>query len=205
PHELVLRGRLADDAGLEDRAFAMRDRVEMENRERGRVRVVSEVVAEWSLRAALPGPSDALEQDPRVGGDPHRERARAREPRRRSAQEAGEGELVDAFGQRRDAREQRRGIGAHGAGDVEVASELLGAVVVDPAALADLPVHAGRLRVVDVHAVDAEVARVRLRVLGEHETERDEAPAVAGPQLEDRQRPEGRTARAPPAPTAPAE
>ena len=68
-------------------------------------------------------------------------------------------------------------------------------MIVEPAALADLPVHPRGARIVDLHAVDAEVARARLRVLGEDEPERDEAPAVAGPELKVRERGEVRARR----------
>src|SRR5207247_5701530 len=71
-----------------------------------------------------------------------------------------------------------------GDGHLEALPALLGAVVVEAPALADLPVHPGGPLIVDVHAVDAEVALPRPRVLGEHQAEGDEAAAVLGPELE---------------------
>src|SRR5436190_23639234 len=60
--------------------------------------------------------------------------------------------------------------------------------MVKSAALADLPVHACGAAIEELHAVDAEIANVRLRMLGEHQAERDEASAVLRPELEVRQR-----------------
>ena len=58
--------------------------------------------------------------------------------------------------------------------------------VVEPAALADLPVHAGGVRAVDLHAVEAEVVPLALRVLGVDQGQGQERPAVLGPARDDR-------------------
>jgi hypothetical protein len=92
--------------------------------------------------------------------------------------------------------EQHGGIGADRDRDRQRLPSFLRAMEMEPAALADLPVHAGRLRIEHVHAVDAEVARARVHVLGEHERKRDETSAVLRPEPEDRQRVEIRAERA---------
>jgi hypothetical protein len=48
-----------------------------------------------------------------------------------------------------------------------------------------LPVHAGGLAVVDLHAVHADVALAGARVAGDDAGQGDEAAAVVGPALED--------------------
>ena len=48
-----------------------------------------------------------------------------------------------------------------------------------------LPVHAGGLAVVDLHAVHADVALAGWRIAGDDAGQRDEAAAVLGPGLED--------------------
>ena len=55
------------------------------------------------------------------------------------------------------------------------------------AALLNLPVQTGRLRVVDLHSVDAEVVLSRDRILGVDERQRDERPAVFLPRRQHRQ------------------
>ena len=49
-----------------------------------------------------------------------------------------------------------------------------------------LPVHAGSLAVVDLHAVHADIALARSRVAGMHAGQRDEAASIVRPALEDR-------------------
>ncbi len=63
----------------------------------------------------------------------------------------------------------------------------LGDGVVKAAALADLPVHAGRLPVVDVQAIHPEVVAGASGMRRVDERERDERPAVLGPARHDRQ------------------
>jgi hypothetical protein len=63
---------------------------------------------------------------------------------------------------------------------------------VEAAALADLHVHAQRALVEDLPAVHAQVRPVAARVLGQHQRQRQEPPAVARPALRRRQRGETR-------------
>ena len=77
-------------------------------------------------------------------------------------EERGDEKLGHALGQRRDRREDERGRTAEEDRERQRRAPRLGFVVVEPAALRDLPVDARRPRVVDLHAVDAEV---RLRAV----------------------------------------
>ena len=75
-------------------------------------------------------------------------------------------------------------------------SRCFGHRVVEAAALADLPVHAGRARVVDLQAVHAEVGRaLALGVLGVDEGQGDEGAAVLAPAGQDGQPVEAHVAR----------
>ena len=87
----------------------MRDGPEVEDRERRGVRVVPEVVAERAFRPALAGRHVALEDELGVGRHPRVDPRGADQRRGRAAQEAGERQLVDALGQRRDGGEQQAG------------------------------------------------------------------------------------------------
>ena len=53
--------------------------------------------------------------------------------------------------------------------------------------LLPLPVHAGGLAVVDLHAIHSDVALARARVAGDDAGQGDEAAAVVRPALEDRE------------------
>ena len=54
--------------------------------------------------------------------------------------------------------------------------------------LLPLPVHAGGLAVVDLHAIHADVALAGARVARVHAGQRDEAAAVVRPALENREK-----------------
>ena len=110
-------------------------------------------------------------------------------------EKSAEQQLVEALGHRR-----RRAVGQHRLraerhGHLEPLAQPLGDAVVLRAALVPLPVHAGRAAVEHLHAVGADVAHAGFRILREHERQRDEAAAVFGPALQDRQLVERRVAR----------
>ena len=163
-HELVFLRRLADHARLEHRLAPVRHRAARERRETARRASSARSDRRTVLRArrssgvTTPSITNSASAGTRIASV-----ARARQARRRAAQEARERELVDALGKRRDRGEQRRGIRADRDRDLERLAAFLGDVKVETAALADLPVHAGRAIVVHVHAIDAEIARVRRR------------------------------------------
>src|SRR5215469_6312948 len=66
-----------------------------------------------------------------------------------------------------------------------LAAHLL-AIVLGPLLLA-LPVHAGSAFVIDVQAIGSDVALTGLGIPGNYRRQRDEAPAVLGPALQDRE------------------
>ena len=51
--------------------------------------------------------------------------------------------------------------------------------------LVDLPVHSGRPSIIDLHPIHADIAVAGVGVLGEDGRQRDEAPAIVRPALED--------------------
>ena len=81
----------------------------------------------------------------------------AREPL--AGDERGEQQLGHVLGQRRDRGEDQRRRAAEEDRHRQALAARFGRRVVEAAALADLPVHARRARVVDLQAVDAEVVR----------------------------------------------
>ena len=91
-------------------------------------------------------------------------------------------ELGHALGQRRDRPEDERGRPAEEDRERERLSLRLGGVVVEPAALADLPVDARRARAVDLDPVHPEVRLAGLLgVFRIDERQREERSAVSGP------------------------
>ncbi len=101
--------------------------------------------------------------------------------------EATEQQLVESFGHRRRGAVRQHRLGAERDGHFESPAETLGDPVVLRTALVTLPVHAGGASVEHLHAVGADVPHPGLRILREHERERDVFPAVLGPALQDRQ------------------
>ena len=91
------------------------------------------------------------------------------------------------LGQRRDRRQDQRRRPAEEDRDRQRLAPLLGQLVVEAAALADLPVHARLRRAVHVHPVHPEVVAVPVRMLRVDERQRHERPAVLGPELQRRQ------------------
>lgn len=141
------------------------------------------MVAERAFAPALAGRHRAVERELARGDERVRRLAvHAREAL--AEQEAREQELGHVLGQRRDGRQDEGRRAADEDRRGQPAPEALGLVVVEAAALVDLEVHARRGRVVDLHAVHAEVGLPRRGVLGVDERQREERPAVAVPRRE---------------------
>ena len=85
----------------------------------------------------------------------------------------------------RGQNQRRRAAKKHGQRQRLVAR--FGARVVKSAALANLPVHAGRRAIVDLHPVHAEVVPRLLGMLRINQRKGDEGPAVLGPARQHRQ------------------
>jgi hypothetical protein len=144
------------------------------------------VVAERALGAAHPRRHAADEGEFGVGEERVRPGA-AGQSQAAAGDQRGEEELGHVLGQRRDGGEdQRRGPAEEHRRRQRLAA-LLGHRVVEAAALADLPVHAGGRRPVHLQAVHAEVVAEAVGVLGVDQRQGDEGAAVLGPGGQHRQ------------------
>jgi hypothetical protein len=126
----------------------------------------------------------ALEHDLRVRRHLEVDGLRLHELDRLPAQEAGEHELVDVLRQRRARGVRRHRIEPERDRDLDLP---VGGEVVRAPVLVDLPVHVRRPGVDLLHAVHADVAHARARVLRDHRRQGDERRGVAGPAALDRQ------------------
>ena len=153
-----------------------------------RVRVVAGVVAERALDPDIVLRDMAFEDDLGVRGHLEVDRLAAHELDRLPAQEAREHELVEVVRERSARRVGRHGIEPDRDRDRDapvVGGEQVGAPV-----LVHLPVHEGRALVDDLHAIHADVADARLRVLRDHGGEGDERRRIARPAALDREKAE---------------
>ena len=171
-----------------DGVVAHRDGLDVEDREVVGERVVARVVAERPLPLRLALLDVALDDDLGVRGHHDVVRDRLHDLDRLAAQDAAEQVLLDHRRARSRRREDRDRVGAQRDGDgepvvpgVEPLAHVRGTVVM----LVD--VHAGRLRVEDLHPVHADVV-LALEVLRHHQRQRDERAAVLGPRGQHGQR-----------------
>ena len=129
---------------------------------------------------------DGGESCGRIGADGHGNfEARAFEIAQRHLRKAADGTVRDG-----DSAACRLGHGRDASGErifggVGCRSLAQGFAIVLGGDLLPLPVHAGGLSVVNLHAVHADVALARARVAGDDAGEGDEAAAVMRPALED--------------------
>ena len=159
---------------------------EVEHGIRVRGRIVACVVAEWAFDARLAGHHVALQHDLRVRRHLQVHRGALHDLHALLADNTRDCQLVQPGRQRRRSRPQRRGVAAQRDGHVQaLSSHVLGRPLVVRAHLVRLPVHPRRLPVVDLHPVGAHVASAGLRVARNDERQRDEAPGVHGPALQD--------------------
>ena len=119
-------------------------------------RVVAVVIAEGPLGSALARRDAADERELRVRDERMRSLAvHLRQPL--AGDQRGQHQLRHVLGQRRDRGQDQRRRAAEEHGHRQRLAARFGDRVVKAAALADLPVHAGRARVVDLQAIHAEV------------------------------------------------
>ncbi len=152
------------------------------------MRVVPGVVAERPLDADVVTRHGPLEHDLGVCRHLEVDRLAAHQLDRIPAEEAREHELVEVVRKRRAG-----GVGGDGVEpdrDRDRDSPVLGREQVGAAVLVHLPVHEGRAPVDDLHAIHADVADSRVRVLRDDRGERDERRGIARPAALDRQQPE---------------
>ncbi len=170
-----------DHRRREDRVAPVQQGATAEDRIVVLERVVPVVIAERAFRCALVRGHLADQHELGVGGDRKRTGGVVRHRELAAQHQRGQQKLGHVLRQRRDRGQDERGRPAEN----DVHRQRLGARlrhgVVEAASLADLPVHAGPGRVMDLDAVHAEIAAARLRMLGVDEGEREERTAVAGP------------------------
>ena len=145
------------------------------------------VIAEGTFGSPHPGLDHSLEDKLGVRGDVDRQGLGADHRGRPAAKKAAERDFVHALGKRRHGGEEEDGIGSEHDGDLQRLSAALRLMMVEATALLDLPVHAGLIRAVDVHAVEAEVALASALSRGDYQWIGDEAAAVPAPALQDGQ------------------
>ena len=98
-----------------------------------------------------------------------------------AANERGQYQFWHVLGQWCDGRQDEGGWPAKKHSDRQRVAARLRDVIVESAALSDLPVHAGRPLTVDVQPVHPEVVAAAVGMLRKHQREGDERTAVVGP------------------------
>src|SRR6185295_1945457 len=185
-HPAIFLRRLADDDGLIDRLLAMRNAGDVKHRKLIFKRVVAGVIAERAFNSQLVRIDVAFQHD--LGTCRHFDiyRLAFHHLDRFLAQEPGDHHLVQVFGQRHNRREDRHRIGPYGHSYVEPsAAASLQVAKVLSAVFVNLPMHAGGLFVVNLHAIHPAVSFAGRRVIAEHQRHRYVSAAVFGPALDD--------------------
>ena len=151
----------------------------------GGVAVVTEVIAERALETPLSRRYEALQDETRRRPETSRsivlQRTTLHGARRINPEKA-----ISSMpsGNAVTAAIRRQGSAPMTTATSSGTPQPLGHVVVKSATLVDLPVNSGGLRVVDLYAVDADVALTRQRILGYHEAEGDtNGPPSPGQQV----------------------
>ena len=159
----------------------------MEDRKILGERIEARVVAERPFPAPLAGLDVAFEHDMRARRHLEIDGDSLHELDAPPAEESGQQQLVEPFRHRRRCRVGEDRLGAQRHRHLEPLAHALGNAMMLRATLVPLPVHAGRASVEHLHPVRADVSHAGFRILGNHERQRDVAPAVFGPRLQNRQ------------------
>src|SRR6266545_292877 len=149
--------------------------------------VITSVIAERSLRAQLARLDIPFQDKVNVRWYLKVDRLAANEVDGFSSQKTGEEKLVQPVRQWCSCSEGIYGIATQCDCDRHAFPALVISFAVSRANLVKLPVHCGRMSIVDLHPVDADVAGPRLRIARVHICQRDETSAVFGPAFEYRQ------------------
>ncbi len=149
-------------------------------------RVEAGVIAEGAFVAQFAGFDVAFEDEFGVGRDFDIDGLALHHLDRALAEEAGDHHLVEVGRQGQDGGVHGRRVGADGDRHFHAGASLASAAaVVFRALFVGLPVHAAGAFVEDLHTVHAAVALAGVGVFGEDHGERDEAPAIVRPALQD--------------------
>ena len=160
------------------------NRRQLEQRKLSCFRVVTEVVAERTFSPSPACRHPSFQHEFGVCRDVQSDRPAPHGGCTAAADDARKGELVDPFGQRHHGRQHQRRVPTQGYGHFKRLVPGFGPVMVKPAPLLDLHVHAGGDRIVDVHSVDAHIRRGCVGIAANDEREGDEAASVSRPALQ---------------------
>jgi hypothetical protein len=170
----------------------MGDRGEMKNWIVIEGSIKSGVVAKRSFRAHLAGLDISFEDEVHVGGNFEIHRFTLHQLHGFFADESGEQDFIESIGQGSGCRESVGRIATNGHCHWHSFAALIISLPVPRPDLVDLPVHAGRLRVVHLHPVHSQVPLTCVRILRVHARKRNESSTVLRPALENRQIKQGR-------------
>ncbi len=195
-HVEILHRRDADDGGGIDGVFAVRDRGDVKDRIRLGQRVIAGVIAERALvPQRLARIHVAFDDEVGIGRHFQIVGLALDELDRFFPQIAGEQEFIEPIGQRRGGGEGEDRIAAEENRDGHACAGFVIAAAVARADFLQLPVHAGGVVVVNLHAIHADVALAGVGVLRDHAGQGDEAPAIERPAFEDGEIEQSRRAR----------
>src|SRR6476620_9705743 len=142
-------------------------------------RIITKMIAEWALRFSLV--RRHLTDQRKFGfGEQTMTAADGIVDRCKlcARQQRGKHKFADTLRKRSDSRQYQGRRSAHINRHGQRLVTLLGFVIMESTAFADLPMHTGRCSVVSLHAVDAEIMFAVVRTLGVNETKRVEIASV---------------------------
>ena len=184
----VFHRRATDDGRRINRIFSMRDARDMKGGIIIGERIKAGVITERSLAPQRLGWIDvAFDNDVRVGRhlDIHRDSLDQFDAL--FAQKTGKENFIDLVGQWRGRRIGHRRIAAQTDGEFQLAGFFFLMLKVARADFMQVPVHASRARIEDLHTIEADVARALNRVIRKNHRQSDEGSAVSRPASENRQ------------------
>ena len=180
----VFLPRFAHDGGRPDRVLAMTNRLDTHPRIVMRLAVIAVVIAERALWAARTGRDLADDGELCRGNQGHRPGRVVTQRDLLAQHQARQQQLGHILRQRRNRTHDQ----GRRSSDIDLHRQGLparfGLHQVEPAALADLHVHAKRIVGEDLSAIHAQVRAMRGRVTRVHQRQRDKAAAIARPSFQ---------------------
>ena len=187
-HVKVLHRRDADDRRRVNGLFSVGDGGDVKHRIRLGQGVVAGVVTERTrLTQGFGGVDVAFDHDVSVGRNLEVVGFALHHLYRLSAEVAGEQEFIQPVRHRRGRAKRKHRVAAEEDGHRHPLAGFIVAASVTRGDFLQLPMHAGGRVVVNLHAIHAEVAVAGVGVARDDAGQRDKAPAVERPALEDRQ------------------
>lgn len=178
----VFHGRYANDGGGVDGIATMGDGGNVENGVEVRQGVIAGVITKGSFHAKGFGGVDiAFNHEIGIGRDFEVVGFAFDEFDGFFAQVTGQEVFIHAVGQWRGGAEWEDGVATEENGDGHSLAAFVVAAAMARADFLELPVHAGALAVVDLHAIHADVAFAGIGVLSDNAGKCDESAAIMGP------------------------